>query len=270
MEKLIYLYGIIPVREDSPPLPSLKGLDEESEVYSLPFGNIEAVVCELDPEEFSEKELEKKTNNAKWLHEKAFHHHDTLMKLYKNFPVIPMKFCTIYSGKESLEHTIETHQTHMLELLENIEDKEEWIVKVYCEADKVNESIASSNETVEAKKAEITEMSPGRQYLEKRKLNQLIDQEAEKEKQAFSEKIHKNLAEHSVNTEVKNNWNKDVTGRDEEMRWNSVYLLEESKVEDFLSMIKSLQTQLTDTGWHFEVTGPWPSYHFAKISQSGG
>ena len=267
MEKLIYLYGIIPAKEkESPSLPSLKGLDEESEIYSLPFGKIEAVICELDPADFNEKELEKKTNNAKWLHEKAFHHHEALIKLYENYPVIPMKFCTIYSGQESLKNTIETHQSHMVELLENMEDKEEWMLKIYCEADKVKGNIASYNETIEAKKGEIAAMSPGRQYLEKRKLNQLIDQEAEKEKYAFSEKIHKDLAEQSVDTAVKKNWNKDVTGRDEEMCWNSVYLLEKSAVDDFLSAIKSLHAKWADSGWHFEVTGPWPSYHFAKIS----
>lgn len=267
MEKLIYLYGIIPATEnDAVPLPSLKGLDEESEIYSLPFGNLEAVVCELNPADFNEEELEKKTNNPKWLHEKAFHHHDALMKLYQNHPVIPMKFCTIYSGKESLENTIEAHQNHMVELLKTIEDKEEWMLKIYCEQDKVKETVASSNETVEAKKEEIAAMSPGRQYLEKRKLNQLIEQELEKEKHAFSKKIHQELAEHSVNTEVKKNWTRDVTGREEEMCWNSVYLLEQPAVEDFLSVIKSLQEKWSDSGWLFEVTGPWPSYHFAKIS----
>jgi 2-hydroxy-3-keto-5-methylthiopentenyl-1-phosphate phosphatase len=267
MEKLIYLYGIIPASgSDAPPLPSFKGLDEESDVYSLPFGNIAAVISELDANDFNEQELEKKTNDAKWLHEKAFHHHEALMQLYQNYPVIPMKFCTIYSGKENLQKTIETHQPKMVELLESIEDKEEWMLKIYCDSNKIKENVASFNHTVEAKKAEVANMSPGRQYLEKRKLNQLIDQEAEKEKNNFSKTIHQKLVDHSINTEVKKNWNRDVTGRQEEMCWNSVYLVEKSKVEDFLSVIKSLQKEWEAKGWYFEATGPWPSYHFAKIS----
>lgn len=267
MEKLIYLYGIIPAKEKVVhPLPSLRGLDENSEVYSLPFEEIEAVVCELDPVEYGEKELKKKTNDVKWLHQKAFHHHEALMKLYEKYPIIPMKFCTIYSGHESLKKTIDTHQSHMLELLEDIADKEEWILKIYCEPDKVKETVAGYNEAIEAKKEEIASMSPGRQYLEKRKLNQLIDQETEKEKHAFSEKVHDELAVVSVDTEVKKNWNKDVTGREEEMCWNSVYMLENVAVEEFISVVKKLQEKWTESGWHLEVTGPWPSYHFAKIS----
>ena len=266
MGKLIYLYGIIPAAANIQPLPHLKGLDEESGIFSLSFNEIDAIVCELDREAYSEKELEKKTNDTKWLHQKAFHHHEVLMKLYENYPIIPMKFCTIYASFESLTNTIDQHKHQMLETLENITDKEEWILKIYCEADKIIESVAGHNETVESKKEEILAMSPGRQYLEKRKLDQLIDQEAEKEKQAFSEKIHEDLAAHSIDTEVKKNWNKDVTGRTDEMCWNSVYMLDKSAVDHFLSAIKKMQNKWEDVGWHMEVTGPWPSYHFAKIS----
>ncbi|MFC4023548.1 GvpL/GvpF family gas vesicle protein [Oceanobacillus longus] len=266
MEKLIYLYGIIPAENEASPLPRLKGLDEVSDVYRLSFDEIDAVVCELDPEEYGEKELEKKTNDAKWLHQKAFHHHEALMKLYENNPIIPMKFCTIYANLESLKTTINQHKQRMMELLEDIADKEEWILKIYCETDKVKESVAGYNETIEAKKEEIAAMSPGRQYLEKRKLGQLIDQEADKEKQAFSEKIHDDLAALSIDTEVKKIWNKDVTRRTDEMCWNSVYMLEKSAVDNFLSAFKEKQKKWEDAGWHMEVTGPWPSYHFAKIS----
>ncbi|MCM3397646.1 GvpL/GvpF family gas vesicle protein [Oceanobacillus profundus] len=267
MEKLIYLYGIIPAGGiDAAPLPSLKGLDEKSQIYRLPFENVEAIVCELDPVEYSEKELEKKTNDVNWLHQKTFHHHETLMKLYERYPIIPMKFCTLYSGLESLKNTINTHQKRMLQLLDNIADKEEWILKLYCERDKIKEIVACNNETIEAKKEKIAAMSPGRQYLEKRRLDQLIDQETEKETHVFSETIHEKLAALSVDHEVKRNWNKDVTGRQEEMCWNSVYMVDKSEITNFKSSIKELQEKWAESGWYFEVTGPWPSYHFARIS----
>lgn len=188
------------------------------------------------------------------------------MEFYERYPIIPMKFCTIYSGLESLKNTISTHETRMLHLLDNIADKDEWILKLYCERDKLKEMVASNNETIEAKKKEIAAMSPGRQYLENRRLHQLIDQETEKETHAFSKSIHKKLAALSVDHEVKRNWNKDVTGRQEEMCWNSVYMVDKSRINDFKSIIKKLQDKWAGSGWHFEVTGPWPSYHFAKIS----
>ncbi|MGP4039151.1 GvpL/GvpF family gas vesicle protein [Gracilibacillus sp. D59] len=267
MGSLIYLYGVIPSMEKAKhTFPKFKGLDGEQEVYTISFGQIDAVVCSLDKTEYGEKELEKKTKDAKWLHEKAFHHHEVLMSLYANYPVVPMKFCTIYSGLDNLRSTMNKQKQRMIELLEIIADKEEWILKIYCDEEKVRKSISDQSGIIEAKKEEIRAMSPGRQYLEKKKLGQLIDQEVHKEIQAIVENIHEELADMSVNTEVKRNWNKDVTGRKEEMSWNSVYMLKKHKVDDYLARIKEIQNKWTDAGWQLEVTGPWPSYHFAAIS----
>ncbi|RLL42688.1 gas vesicle protein GvpL [Oceanobacillus piezotolerans] len=267
MDSLIYLYGVIPTAEkEKQDIPAFKGIDEEHEVYTVSFGEITAVVCNLDEREYGQEQLEKKTNNPTWLHEKAFHHHEVLMSLYAKYPIIPMKFCTIYASMDNLLTTLETHKQRMIEVLESIKGKEEWILKIYCDEDKVKESVASYSDVIELRKEEIAAMSPGRQYLEKKKLGQLIEQEAHKQKQAFGETIHQELADMSANTEVKRNWNKDVTGRKEEMCWNSVYMLEKPKVDDFLKRVKAIQNEHGDDGWKLEVTGPWPSYHFSAIS----
>ncbi|WP_100010265.1 GvpL/GvpF family gas vesicle protein [Lentibacillus sediminis] len=263
MNKLIYLYGIIPGGSSVQPF---KGLDEQSDVYTIPFEDVDAVVCNLDETEYGEKELEKKTNDAKWLHEKAFHHHEALMSLYKDYPVIPMKFCTIYKSTDNLQETIDTHRERMVELLDVIADKEEWILKIYCEEDKVRDTVSEKNETVEAKKQEIAALSPGRQYLEKRKLDQTIDQESDREKQRFADWVHEELRGKAIDNEVKRNWNKDITGRSEEMCFNGVYMLEKPAVDEFLNQVSEIQNQSEDGGWLLEVTGPWPSYHFAQIS----
>ncbi|OZU88408.1 hypothetical protein CIL03_12235 [Virgibacillus indicus] len=266
MAKLVYLYGIIPKNDSyKEKLSTMKGLDDFHEIHTIPFQETEAVICHLDEVQYGEKELEKKTNDVKWVHEKAFHHHEILMKLYEEFPIIPMKFCTIYSGEESLAKKLDAHQENMIELLEFIKDKEEWIMKIYCDPSKVRENVSEQNTTIDQKRKEIGEMSPGRQYLEKRKLDQLIDQEADREKDSFASNIHEALASISLQNEVKKNWNKDVTGRTEEMCWNSVYMLKNTAVDDFLNHVKELQDKWEPSGWQIEVTGPWPSYHYAKI-----
>ncbi|MEC5424504.1 GvpL/GvpF family gas vesicle protein [Virgibacillus sp. C22-A2] len=265
MDKLIYLYGIIPANADNA-IPPMKGIDEHNPIFTIPFGEIEAVVCNLDEAEYREKELEAKTNNMEWVHEKAFHHHEALMTLYEIFTIIPMKFCTIYSGKDSLQNTIVEHKPKMIELLDVIAGKEEWIMKIYCDNSKLKENVAEDNPTIASKREEIELLSPGRQYLEKRKLDQLIEQETDKEKDSFSSRLHDQFAQFSTDSEVKKNWNKDVTGREEDMCWNSVYMLEQSTVEDFLANVQKAQDKWKSSGWFIEVTGPWPSYHFSKIS----
>ncbi|SEB07351.1 Gas vesicle synthesis protein GvpL/GvpF [Thalassobacillus cyri] len=267
MAELIYLYGIIPTNEKSTtPLPSFKGLDDEHDVHTLSFDGIDAVVCNLEESEYNQSALEEKTSDVEWLHEKAFHHHEAVTKLHEKYTIIPMKFSTIYSGYESLESTIKEHHKKMSDLLAWLSDKEEWNLKIYCDNEALRERTSAHNLTIEEKKKEIDQMSPGRQYLEKRKLDHLIDQELEKDKETYSSRIHDQLASYSEKTDIKKNWSKDVTGRSDEMCWNSVYLLKEANVEDFLSQVKHLQEVWKETGFQFELTGPWPAYHFAKLT----
>ncbi|MBP1948819.1 GvpL/GvpF family gas vesicle protein [Virgibacillus litoralis] len=267
MSDLIYVYGII--NENQTP-PVFKGIDGERDAHTISLGKVDAVVCDVSQQEFGEEALQQKVEQADWLHEKAFHHHEALMKLYEYCTVIPMKFGTIYKSFENLERTIAKHCDQLIESLEVLVDKEEWNFKIYCNNEKLREGIAIHNPTVESKKEEIAGLSPGRQYLEKRKLSQLVNQELEKEKESFSTLVHDSLQAFSVSSEVKKNWNKDVTGRNEEMSWNSVYLIQKNQVESYLDHIKELQKKWEDSGWMLEATGPWPAYHFVALPKSEG
>ncbi|MGP4106121.1 GvpL/GvpF family gas vesicle protein [Virgibacillus sp. L01] len=267
MSDLIYVYGFINTKQNP---PKFKGIDGERDVYPIPMGSINAVVCDVCEQEFGQEVLQQKVEQADWLHEKAFHHHESLMKLYEYCTVIPMKFGTIYKSLDSLESTIATHHDRLIESLETLTDKEEWNFKIYCNNEKLREGIADHNPTVDQKKEEIAGLSPGRQYLEKRKLSQLVDQELEKEKESFYTLVHDSLEAFSVSSEVKKNWSKSVTGRNEEMAWNSVYLIQQNKVESFLDHIKELRRKWEESGWMLEATGPWPAYHFVTLPKSEG
>ncbi|ASN04094.1 GvpL/GvpF family gas vesicle protein [Virgibacillus necropolis] len=267
METLIYLYGFIRANEmGNHPLPSLKGIDNEHAIYPISIGDVEAVVCDVDKKEYNEKVLEEKIEQVDWVREKAFHHHEMMMQLHETYTIIPMKFCTIYKNTASLMDKIDELKEQLAVSLDYLADKEEWNLKIYCDNGILRESISKHNLTIDEKRKEIASLSPGRQYLEKKKLDQVIDQEADKEKESFSSGIHDELKQFSVNNEVKKNWNKDVTGRTEEMCWNSVYLLPLTDVEAFLSKLKKLEEEWKASGWSLELTGPWPSYHFANLN----
>ncbi|WP_430790266.1 GvpL/GvpF family gas vesicle protein [Virgibacillus flavescens] len=266
MGNLFYLYGIIPKKEtETTPLPQLAGIDEKP-IYTLSIGSVEAVVCDIRESEFNEQALEEKMTNAEWLQVKAFHHHEMLMTLHESYTVIPMKFCTIYESNASLREKLESFTDSMAASLDFLSDKEEWNLKIYCDNTMLRTSIEEHSLTIDEKKKEIESLSPGRQFLEKKKLDKIIDQEADKEKEYFSAGLHDELKASSIKNEVKKNWNKDVTGRSEEMCWNSVYLIQESDTEGFLAKLKALKEKYEASGWQLELTGPWPAYHFAKLA----
>ncbi|MGD6818886.1 GvpL/GvpF family gas vesicle protein [Metabacillus sp. 84] len=267
MRNLIYLYGLIPAEEAAErTLPSFKGFDQTSDSFSAQFGKVNAVVCELDPAEYSEDQIKEKVNEVEWLHEKAFHHHEILMMLEKEYTLIPTKFCTIYSSMESLEETVVQYQDRMADLFSYLEGKEEWNVKIYSNDKEMRETFGDSNPTVLAKKEEMAQLPPGRQYFEKRKLEQLVDREMELEKNRICEQIHEELIPFSADSTVKKTWSQDVTGRDEQMCWNSVYLLPKDQIALFREKIQEAAESNLEAGWKFEPTGPWPPYHFASLT----
>ncbi|KAB7708962.1 gas vesicle protein GvpL [Bacillus aerolatus] len=268
MDDLIYLYGLIPTKEaDNQSFPSLKGFDGTGELYTIPVGNITAIVCKLDRETYSEESIKDRINHdMEWLQEKAFHHHETLITLSKIFTVIPLKFCTLYKNPDSLKTTVQSNESRMMGTFDLIAGHEEWNLKIYCDDQLLKKRVSQSNPVIEAKREEISQLSKGKQFFEKKKLDKLIESELEEEKNKISEKIHLHLKEFALKGNVKRTWGTDVTGRKDNMTWNGVYLIAESKVENFLEKIQQYEEEMRKTGWQFEVSGPWPAYHFSIFS----
>ncbi|MBN8210292.1 GvpL/GvpF family gas vesicle protein [Bacillus sp. NTK071] len=268
MSNLLYLYGLIPSHESTTtPLPSLKGFDGDGVIYPLRIGDVTAFVSELDADSYSEETISDKINNdMEWLQEKAFHHHETVQQLAQLYTIVPLKFCTLYKNPDSLITTVENHKEKLHESFQLLEGNEEWNLKIYCNDEQLKKKVSESNATIEAKRQEISQLPPGRQFFEKKKIDELINQELENEKNLFCEEIHGKLKKISLFGSIKKNWSKDVTGRKEKMAWNSVFLLPSANVEEFIEEIKLDEETYGLNGWDFEVSGPWPPYHFSSFT----
>ena len=268
MDDLIYLYGLIPAKESANlSFPSITGFDGAGNIYTFTIGNITAIVCNLDAEQYSEESLKDRMNNdMEWLQEKAFHHHETVMNLAKRFTIIPLKFCTLYKGKASLETAVQSNESKLMEKFHFIYGNEEWNVKMYCEDEILKKRVSQSNSVIEAKRAEISQLPKGRQFFEKKKLDKLVEFQLEEEKHKISEQIHSRLAECTLQATVKGALSNHVTGKQEQMVWNGIYLVSKSKVEPFLEKIQRFEQDMRETGWRFQATGPWPAYHFSTFS----
>ncbi|MGR3766248.1 GvpL/GvpF family gas vesicle protein [Rossellomorea sp. NS-SX7] len=268
MSNLLYLYGLIPTKEaNDQPLPSITGFDGENELYTISVGDVTAIVCTINSEAHSEEELKDKIeNDMEWLQEKAFHHHETVLMVSKMYTIVPLKFCTLYKNEDSLKRTIESNRIKLDSTFSKLKGNEEWNVKIFCNDKELRGKVSESNPAIEEKRQEISELPPGRQFFEKKKIDQLIDQELENEKNRICEEVHEKLKEKALEGSVKKNWGKDVTGRQENMAWNSVFLIAEDKVDDFIGEVDRYKEELEKSGWSFEASGPWPSYHFSSFS----
>lgn len=269
--ELIYLYGFIPTKEyEATSAPAAKGIDDDFELDFYVAGEITIAVCLVKEQEYNEEALKKKVEDMQWLQEKAFHHHQIVNGLHENYTVVPLKFGTIYKNEESLEQTIQKYGENIHRVFAQLEGHEEWSMKVYVDSDKYNKTVEVNNAEIEKRKKEIEELPRGKQFFAKKKIDKVIEEKAEEEILDICEELHKKIELQSVETEIKKNWEKKLTDRKDDMYWNAAYLIPAAKVEQVRQLVetKMKAAEKEDSGFVFEISGPWPPYHFANFTEA--
>jgi len=246
---------------------STKGIDG-GEIFAIPYQDLEAVVSEVSLEEFGSIEIQRKAQeDLTWIKEKAQIHEyviEQAMKPGSNLiSVIPMKFGTIFKSEENLKNCLKNQYQQFKESLEKLKGKQEWGVKVYLKEDIFKKFLEEKNEIILAKKKEIESMPKGIAFFAQKQIDKIVGQERDKELDRITEEIYENLGQLAFSKNQDKLLEKDFTERSEEMVLNAFYLIEESKLDSFQKKVGELKEKYNSLGFEAEVSGPWPSYHFA-------
>ena len=239
------------------------------QVYSVPYQDLEAVVSDVSLEEFGSEEIQKKAEeDVNWIKEQAQIHEEVIEQAMGKgnsqlVSVIPMQFGVIFKTKEKLEETLGNRYEELKKSLENLKGKQEWGVKVYLKENIFRKTIEEKNEQVLAKKKEIESMPKGMAFFAQKQIDKVVGQEKDKELGRITEEIFENLGQLAFSKNKSKLLEKDFTGMTEEMIVNAFYLIEESKLDSFQKKVGELKEKYNSLGFKVEVSGPWPSYHFA-------
>ena len=262
-----YLYCIRP--QTVKPVEIVKAISGEEKVCVISYDKIEAIVSEVDLNEFGSEEIQKKAaEDLNWIKEKAQTHEEVIEQAMGKgssniIPVIPMQFGVIFKSKERLEETLKDRYLNFKETLEKLKGKQEWGVKVYFQDDIFRKNIEEKNKQVLSKKKEIERLSQGIAFFVQKQIDEIVEQEKDKDLDRIIEEIYENLGTLSFSQNKAKLLEKDFTGRTEEMILNSFYLIEEPKLAQFQKRVEELKEKYHTSGFEVEITGPWPSYHFA-------
>ncbi|MFC1613081.1 GvpL/GvpF family gas vesicle protein [Patescibacteria group bacterium] len=239
------------------------------EVYAIPCKEIEAIVSEVNLNEFGSEEIQKKAEeDLNWIKEKAQLHEEVIEQTMRKgssniIPVIPMQFGVIFKTKEKLEETLANRYQEFKKSLEKLEGKQEWGVKVYLKENIFKGTIENKNEIVLAKKKEIEFLPKGMAFFAQKQIDKIVNQERDKELDRITEEIYENLGQLAFSKNRSKLLEKDFTGMLEEMILNAFYLIEESKLDLFQKKVGKLKEKYNFLGFEVIVSGPWPSYNFA-------
>ncbi|MBI5538918.1 MAG: GvpL/GvpF family gas vesicle protein, partial [Bacteroidia bacterium] len=166
-------------------------------------------------------------------------------------------------SEENLKNCLKNQYQQFKESLEKLKGKQEWGVKVYLKEDIFKKFLEEKNEIILAKKKEIESMPKGIAFFAQKQIDKIVGQERDKELDRITEEIYENLGQLAFSKNQDKLLEKDFTGRPEEMLLNTFYLIEESKLDSFQKKVGELKEKYNSLGFEVEVSGPWPSYHFA-------
>ena len=265
MSKGFYLYCI---RKTGFPSIKVEKTIGGGEVSIIPYEELEVVTSLVDLSEFGSEEIQRKAQeDLNWIKEKAQIHQyviEQAMRVGSNLiSVIPMKFGTIFKTEESLKECLRKNCQQFKDSLKKLKGKQEWGVKVYLKENIFRKTIEEKNEAVLAKKKEIESLPKGMAFFAQKQIDEVVGQEKNKELDRITEEIFENLGQLAFSKNKSKLLEKDFTGMTEEMIVNAFYLIEESKLDSFQKKVGELKEKYNSLGFEVEMTGPWPSYHFA-------
>ena len=87
--------------------------------------------------------------------------------------------------------------------------------------------------------AEIEQMAPGKKFLMKKKVDQQIDAIITAEIEARWAGFQERLTDVAAGISAKPNWSKAMTGREEDMVYNGMYLVADAEIERFFAVIEA-------------------------------
>ena len=256
-KELIYLYC---VTDNAPKLKEVENFADE--IYFIYRQGIYAVVSKVKENEFSAENLKKNFANLDWIKEKANIHEKIIEGVMKYTCVIPFKFGTIFNTEDNLKVMLKEHSERFKVNLMNLEGKEEWGVKIYCDMERLKGSTIKEDDEILKIDKEINSSSSGKAYFLKKKKEELIKDMLNKTINEDGQKSFNLLKGLSLEGRINKLLPKEVTEREDDMVLNSAFLVDKSKVAQFIQATDELKAKYNDKGFNFDCTGPWPPYNF--------
>jgi Gas vesicle synthesis protein GvpL/GvpF len=217
-----------------------------------------AVVSAVPLDEYGEEGLRRNLNHMDWLEEVVRSHESVLDSVLGHGPIVPMRVCTIYRSEEHVEEMLAERSAAFGDVLARLAGRSEWGVKVTADRDRVAETVRSGMGHVAGAKA-----GAGGSYLGRKQQDMRLRDEVDEMLTAAAAESHARLEEWASASELLPPQRRELSGYEGEMVLNGAYLVDDNRLEGFKRVVSELQEQYGGEGMVFDLTGPWPAFHFA-------
>jgi len=259
MSRAVYLFcfargGLVP------PLTG-KGISGHELLITKDFSDITAVVCEVPPEEFAGSSSEERLQDLGWVAPRAVRHEQVIEEVMRYSPVFPARFGTLFSSMERLARLLELNHEIVSRFLDDVADNEEWSVKGSLSKAQALEGIFSIK--LKAASESFSSLTPGVRYFKERQIRGEADKELSNWVKAACNAVADELIGCSTDSRQRKiiNLSKDESEKETVVNW--AFLVNRSRIRDFLVRIDNANAKGGARGLFFECSGPWPPYTFS-------
>jgi hypothetical protein len=265
-----YVYGVGRVQPggESAPL-HLEGIVPDAPVERLVHGSLVAFVSSVPASQFGADELRAALADAEWLRGRVLAHEKTVEQLCSARAVVPFRFCTVYRDAAELSEVLARHRAALDQALDRVADASEWGVKLYYDPEALRRQVEAASEAIRQMREALTSASPGAQFFLRKKFDRAVDAEMASSISTCVEHSRRHLdeaAREAVEVEIQP---PAAHGKPEVMVMNTAYLVHKGAFDGFERTLAGLRAEFAAYGFSYELTGPWPAYHFVSSRQEG-
>jgi hypothetical protein len=238
--------------------PDVAGVAAGHAPRVLRAAGLAAVVSAVPLDEYGEDGLRRNLNDMAWLEEVVRAHEGVLEAVLGSGPIVPMRVCTIYDSAQHVEQMLAERAATFGELLARLAGRAEWGVKLTADRDRVAGAARARTGHAAGAKA-----GAGGSYLGRKQEDMRLRDEVDEMLTAAAAEGHARLEEWASASELLPPQRPELSGHEGEMVLNGAYLVDDNRLEGFKRVVSDLQEQYGDEGLAFDLTGPWPPFHFA-------
>jgi Gas vesicle synthesis protein GvpL/GvpF. len=270
-ESLWYAFCI--VKEEQTVWPLINGIEDlpcqiiwqdspfESEESQVPGSErpLGLLACAVPESEYDEIPLHEHLQDLAWVEIRARRHEEVLLEIMKVTTIIPLPFGTIFREKDHIQSQLRNHRRFWQLELARLAGHYEMQLKFLVDPQKL--------EVFLEKNLPYSGEQGGGGYFLKRQWEKKLEAEQEALIDTYSESLFQDLK--SMSVEVK------LTGKEETLPnglkqiFTAQFLLIQENRPAWEEILQTFDQKADSLGFILEITGPWPTYHFAGLDKLG-
>jgi gas vesicle protein GvpL/GvpF len=255
----LWLYAI--GRTGHPMPERVEAIDGSSHLESIVEGPLAAFCTPIDLRAYSQSAVDSHAGDLDWLGAIGYRHQAVMQALMSGGTIIPLRAFSLFGSRQMVEAQLRSGRDQFLKVLERLDGKQEWTLRVEFEPQQWNDALTSRVASLRALDSEMKSASPGKAFLLKKKLDderKRVCRDAEM--QVISEIEQAIMQSLACDTVAESREQRDggfpqinvLINRDEEFRLQDLH--------------RELSDRYSGEGITLAVTGPWPPYTFASVT----